>query len=106
MPQEVLLTSSAALESAILLYDLHTSNHIQSFRECNATQSGVTTTTSKTQFLTTLAHKGLLHVYSWGKDTPNTKMILPGKVQSLKTSPSGKWCVGGSDSGKLFLWEV
>jgi pre-rRNA-processing protein IPI3 len=63
-------------------------------------------TASKTQFLAAQLDRGIVHVYSWGKDIPKSKMILPEKIRSFKISPSGTWCVGGSESGKLFLWEV
>lgn len=106
MPQEVLLTASSSQESSILLHDLHNSNHIQSFRQSATAQNGLTMTTSKTQFLSAQLGKGTVHVYSWGKDTINTKMILPEKLRCLRISPSGTWCVGGSESGKVFVWEV
>jgi pre-rRNA-processing protein IPI3 len=106
MPQEVLLTASSSPESSILLHDLHNSNHIQSFRQSVTAQNGLAMTSSKTQFLAAQFDRGTVHVYSWGKDTVNTKMILPEKIRSLKMSPSGTWCVGGSETGRLFLWEV
>src|SRR5215471_8671273 len=106
MPQEVLLTTSSSPESSILLYDLHNSNHIQSFRQSITPQNGLTVATSKIQFFAAQLDKGIVHFYSWGKDTLNTKMILPEKIRSLKMSPSGTWCAGGSDTGRLFLWEV
>ena len=106
MPQEVLLTTSSSPDSSILLHDLHNSNHVQSFRQSVTAQNGLTMTASKNQFLTAQLDRGIIHVYSWGKDTSKSKMILPEKIRSFKMSPSGTWCVGGSESGKLFLWEV
>jgi len=106
MPQEVLLTTSSSPDSLILLHDLHTLNHIQSFRQSVTGQNGLTMTASKTQFLAAQLDRGVVHVYSWGKDTSKSKVILPEKIRSFKISPSGIWCVGGSESGKLFLWEV
>lgn len=106
MPQEIILTTSSASESLVLLHGLHTSNHIQSFRQSTTAANGLTVHPSKCQFLAAQVEKGIVHVYSWGKDTVNTKMILPEKIRALKISPSGTWCVGGSESGRLFLWEV
>jgi len=106
MPQEIVLTTSSSPDSTVLLHDLHTSNHIHSFRQSTTVANGLTITPSKSQFLAAQVSRGLVHVYSWGKDTITTKMILPDKVRSLQISPSGTWCVGGSESGKLFLWEV
>lgn len=106
MPQEIVLTTSSAADSTVLLYDLHTSKHIRSFRQSTTAANGITIAPSKCQFLAAQVDRGLVHVYSWGKDTITTKMILPDKIRSLEISPSGTWCVGGSESGKLFLWEV
>ena len=104
MPQEVLLTTSSSADSSILLHDLHTSNHIQSFPQPTTARNGLTL--SPRQFLAAQVDKGTLHVYSWGKDAVDMKMILPEKIRSLKMSPSGTWCAGGSESGRLFVWEV
>ena len=106
MPQEVLLTTSSASDSPVLLHDLHTSSHIQTFRQCSTNTGGIALTNSKSQFLAVQPDKGVVHVYSWGKDTVGTKMILPEKVRCMHISPSGTWCAGGSESGKLLLWEV
>jgi pre-rRNA-processing protein IPI3 len=106
MPQEVLLTTSSSPDSSILIHDLHSSNHIQSFRQSVTASNGLTLTTSKTQFLAAQQDRGVVHVYSWGKDTVNSKIIPPEKIRSIRMSPSGTWCVGGSESGRLFLWEV
>ena len=106
MPREVVLTTSSSPDSSILLHDVHTSNHIQSFRQSTSAQNGLTMTSSKTHFLAAQADKGILHAYIWGKDAVAMKMILPDKIRSLKMCPSGTWCIGGSESGKLFLWEV
>ena len=106
MPQEILLITSSSPNSSILLHDLHNLNHIQSFHQSVTAQNGLAITASKAQFLAAQLDRGIVHVYSWAKDTVNTKMILPEKVRSLKMSPSGTWCVGGSETGRLFLWEV
>jgi pre-rRNA-processing protein IPI3 len=106
MPQEVLLTTSSSPESSILIHDLHNSNLLQSFRQSITAQNGLAPTISKKQFLAAQLDRGLVNVYSWCRDTVSSKMILPEKIRSLKMSPSGSWCVGGSESGGLFLWEV
>jgi pre-rRNA-processing protein IPI3 len=106
MPQEILLTASSSQDSSILLHDLHTSNHIQSFRQSTTAQNGLTISPQKSHFLAAQIDKGIVHVYSWAKDAINMKMILPEKIRSLRLSPSGAWCAGGSESGRLFFWEV
>jgi pre-rRNA-processing protein IPI3 len=105
MPQEVLLTTSSSEDSSILLHDLHTSNNIQEFRDANVSRNGIAMTPNQ-QFLSVQRNKGLLDIYSWGKPTINSKMVLPEKLLSIKVSPSGTWCAGGSESGRLFVWEV
>jgi len=106
MPQEILLSTSSSTEASILLHDLHTSNHIQSFRQSTSAQNGLTLNPSRTQFLAAQEGKGVIHTYAWGKDAVTVKMILPEKIRSLKLSPSGTWCIGGTETGKLFVWEV
>jgi pre-rRNA-processing protein IPI3 len=106
MRQEVLLTTSSSPNSSILIHDLHTSNHIHTFRDSVVARNGVASTPHKTQILAAQEGKGLIHMYSWVKDTMTTKMILPDKIRSLKISPLGTWCVGGSETGRLFVWEV
>ena len=106
MPQELVLTTSSTEDSSIFIHDLHTSNHIQSFRQSTSAKNGVIITPSKTHFLAAQQENGLIHVYSWGKDSVTMKIVPPEKIRSLRISPSGVWCLGGSESGKLFLWEV
>jgi pre-rRNA-processing protein IPI3 len=106
MPQELVLTASSALDSSILIHDLHSSNHIQTFRQSSTASTALTITPARTQFLAAQVEKGVVHVYTWGNDTISMKMILPEKMRSLGLSPTGTWCVGGSESGKLFVWEV
>jgi WD40 repeat protein len=106
MPQEVVLTSSSSPDSQLLIHNLHTSALVQTFRQSSTQQNGLIPTPSHSHFLSTQPEKGLIHIYSWGHDTPASKMILPDKVRCLCLSPSGKWCAGGSESGRVFLWEV
>jgi WD40 repeat protein len=81
------------------------SNHIQSFRDSTTPPQGLTILHNNT-ILATQSSRGIIHAYTWSKDTHTAKMILPEKIRSLKVSPSGTWCAAGAESGKLFLWEV
>src|SRR5271156_1290557 len=106
MRQEVLLSTSSAPNSSILLHDLHTSNHLQSFRDCITSKNGLTVSADSGALFAAQMNKGFLHIYQLGKEAVHLKMILPERILCVKLSPSGTWCAAGSESGKLFLWEV
>jgi WD40 repeat protein len=106
MPQEAVLTASSLPDSPALIHDLHTANLLQTFRTAPSAPNGVTPTPSLSHFLACSPEKGVVNVFSWGRDTPSSKFILPDKVRTLTMSPSGIWIVGGSESGRVFLWEV
>lgn len=58
-----------------------------------------------------------LNVYTWNKESPDQVIVLPEKLSCIKSSPNistaqgvenggGEWLVGGSFSGRLYVWEV
>jgi len=106
MRQEVLLSTSSTNNSSILLHDLHTSNHLQSFRDCITSKNGLTMSTDSSIVMAAQMDKGFLHIYQLGKEAIHLKMLLPERIRCVKISPSGTWCAAGSETGKLFLWEV
>ncbi|KAJ9067626.1 Pre-rRNA-processing protein ipi3 [Entomophthora muscae] len=55
------------------------------------------------------ADRPLLHLYGWGKETPRLRFGLPEAMSSIALSPARVGtglCVGGSSSGKLYIWEI
>eukprot|EP00128_Syssomonas_multiformis_P006609 Colp12_sorted_trinity150504_noHs@24117 len=50
--------------------------------------------------------KPAIHVWYWQKDQAVHKFIVPEKLQCLAASPDGLYLVGGSATGKCYLWEM
>ncbi|PKY38151.1 WD40 repeat-like protein [Rhizophagus irregularis] len=50
--------------------------------------------------------KPLLHVYSFQKDQVHLKIICPEKIVALAVSNRGVFCAGGTDNGKIYIWEI
>jgi len=73
MPQEIVLTTSSAADSTVLLYDLHTSKHIRSFRQSTTAPTESQSLPQNANSSQAQVDRGLVHVYSWGKDTITPK---------------------------------
>ena len=101
-----MLTAFSTTDSSILIHDLHTCNQIQTFRQSAIPPAGLAIMPSKNLVLAAQAEKSVVHAYTWGKEGIAMKMNLPERMRSLNLSPTGNWCAGGSESGKLYLWEV
>ncbi|EPQ32107.1 uncharacterized protein PFL1_00304 [Pseudozyma flocculosa PF-1] len=52
------------------------------------------------------ANKAMLNVYSFQKDHPVLRIILPQKLSCLAASPDGAFVAAGSTDGRIFLWNV
>lgn len=51
-------------------------------------------------------NKATLNVYSWQKDHPIQRIVLPQKLSCLACSPDGQFLAAGSFDGRIFLWQV
>lgn len=51
-------------------------------------------------------NKATLNVYSWQRDHPLQRIILPSKLSCIACSPNGELIAGGSFEGRIFLWQV
>ncbi|KAJ3192129.1 Pre-rRNA-processing protein ipi3, partial [Dinochytrium kinnereticum] len=61
----------------------------------------------KKDFIFSSQHdKPIMHVWSWAKDHPVHKFILPEKLSAVAVSNSGRFCLGAGFSGRFYLWEV
>jgi len=49
-------------------------------------------------------NKPAIHTFSLSKEHPLLKSVIPEKLTSLATSKSGEYVVGGSATGKLYMW--
>ncbi|KAI8920751.1 quinon protein alcohol dehydrogenase-like superfamily [Powellomyces hirtus] len=57
-------------------------------------------------FLTAQNDRALVHVWNWAKGQLQVKFGLPEKLSSLCASHSGMYCVGGGQSGRVYVWQM
>ncbi|CCF54037.1 hypothetical protein NDA11_006354 [Ustilago hordei] len=51
-------------------------------------------------------NKATLNVFSWQRDHPLQRIILPSKLSCVACSPNGELVAGGSFDGRIFLWQI
>ncbi|EST09927.1 WD40 repeat [Kalmanozyma brasiliensis GHG001] len=51
-------------------------------------------------------NKATLNVFSWQRDHPLQRIILPSKLSCIASSPNGELVAGGSYDGRIFLWQI
>ena len=52
------------------------------------------------------AKKAALHIWSWASDQRVMTIPLVEMVKSVAVTPNGGFCIAGSASGKLYIWQV
>ncbi|RUP24752.1 WD40-repeat-containing domain protein [Jimgerdemannia flammicorona] len=52
------------------------------------------------------ADKAIVHIYSWHKDQVHVKCICPEKLVTIAASNRGTYCAGGTEAGKIYVWEI
>ncbi|KAF9135461.1 Pre-rRNA-processing protein ipi3 [Mortierella sp. GBA39] len=108
---ELALTSSSdAADGTTYLWNLHTGSMLGSFKQ-NVTplQSLALVNNPRNLgsiFLSSQAEKGMMHVYNFQKDQVFLKFPLPDKIICLATSNRGTYCAGGTESGRIHIWEI
>lgn len=50
--------------------------------------------------------KAIINSYSWQKDQVHAKSMCPEKIITVAVSHQGIYCAGGTQSGKIYIWEV
>lgn len=50
--------------------------------------------------------KAVLSLYSWQRDQPVARIVLPQKMACMELSPDGHFLAAGSADGRLYVWEV
>ncbi|CAG8574537.1 11662_t:CDS:10 [Paraglomus brasilianum] len=50
--------------------------------------------------------RAIINVYSWQKEQVHMKILCPEKLTSLEISNRGAYCAGGTENGKIYLWEL
>ncbi len=51
-------------------------------------------------------NKATLNIFSWQRDHPLQRIILPSKLSCIACSPNGELVAGGSFDGRIFLWQI
>ncbi|KAG0355698.1 Pre-rRNA-processing protein ipi3 [Podila minutissima] len=108
---ELALTSSSdSADGTTYLWNLHTGSLLSSFKQ-NVTplQSLALVNNPRNTgslFLAAQADKGMMHVYNYQKDQVYLKFPLPDKIVCLATSTRGVYCAGGTESGRIHIWEI
>ncbi|KAG0323249.1 Pre-rRNA-processing protein ipi3 [Dissophora globulifera] len=108
---ELALTSSSdAGDGTTYLWNLHTGSMLGSFKQnVSPLQSLALVNNPRnlgTIFLSAQAEKGMMHVYNFQKDQVFLKFPLPDKIVCLATSNRGKYCAGGTENGRIHIWEI
>ncbi|CAG8596375.1 8309_t:CDS:10 [Acaulospora morrowiae] len=111
MLSELALTSSST-DTSIQVWDFRTGTLLISFKQNACYERGLALIPHPGQpnrvglVISAQTDKALLHVYSWQKDQTYLKIICPEKLISLAVSNRGGYCAGGTDGGKIYVWEL
>ncbi|KAF9920625.1 Pre-rRNA-processing protein ipi3 [Linnemannia zychae] len=108
---ELALTSSSdAADGTSYLWNLHTGSMLGSFKQNITPLQSLALVNNPRNlgsiFLSSQAEKGMMHVYNFQKDQVYLKFPLPEKIVCLATSNRGIYCAGGTESGRIHIWEV
>ena len=103
---EVVISGSdnASKDSFFSITDLHSGAHIHTLKQTSAACNSITLTADS--ILVAQNDRAIINVYKWHKEAVDQKLILAEKLCSLCSSHDQRWLLGGSDSGKLYLWEI
>ncbi|KAJ3155961.1 Pre-rRNA-processing protein ipi3 [Geranomyces variabilis] len=109
MLAEVAVTASSS-GSLVYVWDLRSGAILASLKGNNSAPRTTTTLPSQClysdAFLAAQNDRALVNVWSWAKSQILAKFPLPEKLSALCASHSGQYCVGGGESGRLYVWEM
>ncbi|CAI2188389.1 2786_t:CDS:2, partial [Funneliformis geosporum] len=111
MLSEVVLSSSST-DTLINLIDFRTGTSYTSFKQNNCFNHALALIPYPGQcdriglIISAQLDKSLLHIYSFQKDQVHLKFISPEKIIALAVSNKGTFCAGGTDNGKIYIWEI
>lgn len=103
---EVVVTGSdtASATSFISVTDVQTGSHVHTFKQSASSKQAVTSIGSA--LFVAQNDKAIINVYRWHKEAIDQKIIVPERLDVITASHDGTWLLGGSATGKLYLWEV
>ena len=97
--------STSPSEDRILVWDIRTLTVLGSYKQNIkiASKNGVCMV--GTHHLASIqADKATMKVWRWDKDLPVLKFGLPERMTAIVSSPDGSMIVGGSITGKIYVW--
>ncbi|RLV93223.1 Pre-rRNA-processing protein [Spathaspora sp. JA1] len=124
MDESIFYIANPCTNSASHATSIHTSNHHITFRASSSPRNGAYLTGfgPGERLFTCSATKALIEVYSWGKEGVDQRIPLPEALNCLTVVPQPAtslnnlekltkfrlpWLlVGGTASGKIYIWEL
>ncbi|KAJ3270810.1 WD repeat-containing protein 18 [Terramyces sp. JEL0728] len=104
---EVAITCSSK-ENVIHLWDIRTGVLVASYKAnlSNSVAIRKSFWLRASSFFTPQLDKGTINVYQFSKSPSAFKFIIPEKLSALEISNTGDFCVGGGESGRIYIWEI
>lgn len=97
-------TNTASGTSFVSVSELQTGSHVLTFKQ-TACSSNASTRLGDSVIIAQ-NDKALVNVYRWHKEGIDQKIVVPEKLDTLSASPDGIWLLGGSGTGRIYLWEI
>ncbi|RUS19539.1 WD40-repeat-containing domain protein [Endogone sp. FLAS-F59071] len=109
---EVALTTSST-DPTSYLWDVRSGTVYFSFKQNLCPKAGLATVPVHAApgnrvgvVIAAQADKPVVNVYTWQKDQAHIKCICPEKLVVLAASNRGTYCAGGTEGGKVYVWEI
>lgn len=92
---------------------VHTTKTYQQYRTCPSSLNGAVSTSvgNGSHTIVALPDKPLIHVYLFGKETPEQRIPIPETISCLEVINDPEtdiptYLLGGSVSGRLYIWSL
>ncbi|KAI9207607.1 quinon protein alcohol dehydrogenase-like superfamily [Polychytrium aggregatum] len=111
MLSEVAVTASSA-DTGIFLWDIRSGTVLASLKGNKSTGrvlsavAGVNGSLTTSGLLVAQSDKAVINYWSWTKEQFQAKFVVPEKLAAIVASHNGSICVGGSQSGRVYVWEL
>ncbi|RPB19483.1 WD40 repeat-like protein [Terfezia boudieri ATCC MYA-4762] len=97
-------TDPSTSESTLSIYDLHTYKHLTTYKRSSTAKSGLAVTSS--HIYAAQADKAVINVYDRSKGTLASTVPFTEQFTVLAASHGGAFIAGGTENGRLTIWEV
>ncbi|KAF8416084.1 WD40-repeat-containing domain protein [Tirmania nivea] len=98
------LTDPSSSESTLSIYDLHTYKQVATYKRSSTAKSGLAVTSS--HIYAAQADKAIINVYDRSKGILASTVPFTEQFTVLSASHGGALIAGGTESGRLTIWEV